>query len=54
MEKYPATRPEYGHFRRPNPYEKKRFAAKAETNLNTLSMEIMKLFRKFIQEGKND
>tara|TARA_R100000805_G_C3574137_1_gene79464 strand:+ start:405 stop:767 length:363 start_codon:yes stop_codon:yes gene_type:complete len=52
LEKYPATTPEFGHFRRPNPYEKKRFAAKAESNLNTLSLEIMNLFRKFIQEDK--
>ena len=37
LEKYPATTPEFGHFRRPNPYEKKRFAAKAESNL--LDME---------------
>ena len=52
LDKYPATTPEFGHFRRPNPYEKKRFAAKAETNLNNIGTEIHNLFNKMITEVK--
>ena len=52
LEKYPATTPEFGHFRRPNPYEKKRFAAKAETNLNNIGTELHNLFNKMITEVK--
>ena len=52
LEKYPATTPEFGHFRRPNPYEKKRFAAKAESNLNNIGTELHNLFNKMITEVK--
>jgi len=51
-ERYPATTPEFGHFRRPNPYEKKRFAAKAESNLNNIGTELHNLFNKMITEVK--
>ena len=49
--KYPATTPEFGHFRRPNPYEKKDFAA-SRKQFNNIGTELHNLFNKLITEVK--
>jgi len=43
LDKYPATRPEYGRYRRPNPYEKKEFAGETTNKLNDTAVQLTKL-----------
>jgi len=50
LEKYPGTKTQYGLFRRPNPYEKKRFAADTERNLDTAAGDLAKIIYKTMSE----
>ena len=58
-ERYPATSPEFGLYRRPNPYEKKEFAGKTVDtldnvidDLHTIEVDIADSLKSM--EGKND
>ena len=58
-ERYPATSPEFGLYRRPNPYEKKDFAGKTINtldnvidDLHTIEVDIADSLKSM--EGKND
>jgi len=49
IEKY-GTKTQYGLFRRPNPYEKKRFAADTERDLNSAHGDLAKIIYKTMSE----
>ena len=58
-ERYPATSPEFGLYRRPNPYEKKEFAGKTVDtldnvidDLHTIEVDIADSLKSM--EGKNE